>query len=111
MFSIVEKVEERVSSSCALDHLTQGFTFLVSNSGYDPLAGRCLSVTTQASLVMIRSAARFANFTQEIKGLQMLPVALVLKYWLCEAHGKKYLLRFTLIRLRPGRSGFDLRVE
>lgn len=51
---------------------------------------------------MIRSAARFANFTEEIKGLQTLPVALVLKYWLCEAHGKTYLLRLTLIRLRPG---------
>lgn len=100
VFSIVEKVEERVSSSFAWDNLTQGFTVLVSNSGYDPLAGRCLSVTTQASLVMIRSAARLTNFTQEIKGLQTLPVALVLKYWLCEAHGKSYLLRLTLIQLR-----------
>ena len=36
-------------------------------------------------------------------------MALVLLYWICEAHGKTHLLRLTLIRLRTGRSGFDLK--
>lgn len=49
--------------------LTQGFIFLVSNSGYDPLAEKCLLVTTQASLVMTGIAARSAILTQEIKGV------------------------------------------
>ena len=77
--------------------LHKGCTLFVSNSGWDPLAERCSSMMTHKLAWWWVAVLRgLQPLLKKPRGCNRFPVSLLLKYWLCEVHGKMLLLLLAL---------------